>query len=149
MKITNSEDLIKIQNRSPELQAQMLFFGGLTKTQIENFKWEKKYKIIFSIPIKDEEIKMANKVGMIPKPDLKNKVYYWGITNNGRVARWSSNLQMFEILKFKSGWNVHRSFHPEDMVIDTRSLAADIFIPWYEVKPTHTELISASEKPGL
>jgi hypothetical protein len=87
---------------------------------------------------------------MISKAELKNKSYYWGIGKSVRVAMWDFSLQEFVFLRFKSGWNVYKSIHPEDInMAKAMSVNTDIFIPWYAVMPIHTELISTLENPEI
>jgi hypothetical protein len=144
VRITNENDLQRIKNRDPELEAKRLFFGCMRLAEHDVYSWENKYKILFKTPIDAFAINQAIELGMIPKSQLEDGLYYWGICRNARVARWVAALQEFQHMRFKSGWRVSSINHPEDEAAFEalgKTNGADIFMPWYKIEPIHTEII--------
>jgi hypothetical protein len=143
-RIQNNEDYQKIISRDPEIEVARLYGVGNIDIDHRHWSWEKKYYLNISGPINPVSLKTVIDQGMIRKSDLKNHHYYWGICRNARVARWSVNLQKFEHLRFKAGWDIYTIEHPENINengSEDKFLRFDVFVPWYEIEPIHTEKI--------
>ncbi len=139
-------DLQKILNRTQERQEQILFLGLGDDDSWENWKWEDKYNLKFSVPIHCNELSAAYQKGVLRKGQLKDGSYYWGICRNARVAKWSCTCQAFLYQHLEGTYNTKEIKHPEDeegadIFGDGRLVAWDTFIPWVEVIPLPCEVV--------
>lgn len=142
MLITNETDFKIKMNRDSELYFKFLY-ESVNDALNERFAWESKYHLKFSIPIKPEEMALAVARGMIAKPELVEGQYYWGICRNGRVARWSTKLQMFEHNRGQYN-RIEQIPHPENeetIYTSNKLVGFDIFVPFYGVDPQGFEII--------
>jgi len=96
---------------------------------MKNDKLEACRLIYRTSPATPEVIAEAIRLGMIPKDQLKNGMYYKGSCRNARIAMWDSRNQNFVHLRTKFTSIFSETInHPED---DT---GFDVFIPVEEIK---------------
>lgn len=147
----DKDDLEKIKARDPAFEIKCLYDGcDFSEGELKAWKWQKKYEIKFSIPIKPEEIEAAYGRGMLRKEELKGGEYYWGTCRNARVARWSSKYQLFFHQRKKGCWYVESIPHPvgeETEELFGKIVGFDVFVPWVAVTPLDFERVDAFPEP--
>lgn len=90
-----------------------------------------------STPAKVEQIREAEKQGMIPKEKLVNDRYYLGESEEAEIARWDGERQLFWFLKHRiADVTLESVEHPED------DKGMDVFVPVLEIMPEAADTIS-------
>ena len=90
-----------------------------------------------SVPTKVEEVREAERQGMIAKEKLVDGRYYLGESESAEIARWDSESQMFWFLKHKiANVSLESIEHPED------DKGMDVFVPVIEIAPEASDSIA-------
>jgi hypothetical protein len=111
----------------------------------EKFKYleERQLRIKFSLPIKQGELDRAYTLGMLPKLDLEDGVYYQGYCRHATVAMWSAEKSCFIYMRQKFGRRYPDEVnHPED------DNGFDLFVPLRKIVPREDEIIYKESQQG-
>jgi hypothetical protein len=140
----NESDLKNIENRIPLVEKQR-WTGEPRHRNRARFLWERKYLLKFSSPVRADELQFAWDSGMRKKESLRDGQYYWGVCRNARCARWNSEKNCFEYMRFKGHWYHQTISYPGDEELGEalfgKTVGDDVFVPWIETRPLPFEIV--------